>query len=326
MTATQPETGTPTGKAAGKPSAEDIERAWDDPKLANIIYHDWEASTYDDKWSISYDERCISLVQARFEHVAGVAAQPYPTSLEIGAGTGFFTLNLMLAGLIEQATVTDLSPGMVDAALRNGTQLDLSLEGAVSDAEDLPFPDNSFDLVCGHAVLHHIPDLDVAMREVLRVLKPGGRFVFAGEPTAEGDVIARKLSQWTWATTTRALRLPGLRGRYGRPESEIKESEREAALEAVVDLHTFDPDELARLCLRAGAVDVATATDEFTASWFGWPIRTVEAAVRPGSLGWNWFQFAYRGWVGLNWLDAHVWSAVVPDRWFYNVSVTGRKP
>ncbi|MFN8126724.1 MAG: class I SAM-dependent methyltransferase [Candidatus Nanopelagicales bacterium] len=305
---------------------EDIARAWDDPKLANIIYHDWEASTYDEKWAISYDDRCIGLVRDRFEHVAGHTDQPYRSSLEIGAGTGFFTLNLLLARVIENATVTDLSPGMVEVALRNAASLDLSLEGAVSDAEDLPFEDNSFDLVCGHAVLHHIPDLDTALREVLRVLKPGGRFVFAGEPTAEGDVIARKLSQWTWAASTRALRLPGLRDRYGRPDAEIEESEREAALEAVVDLHTFDPGDLARMCLRAGAVDVATATDEFTASWFGWPVRTFEAAVRPGSLGWNWYQFAYRGWVGLNWLDARIWSSVVPDRWFYNVSVTGRKP
>ena len=180
----------------------------------------------------------------------------------------------------------------------------------MSDAEDLPFPDNSFDLVCGHAVLHHIPDLDVAMREVLRP-ETGGRFVFAGEPTAEGDVIARSCPNGRGHDHA-GVRLPGLRGRYGRPESEIKESEREAALEAVVDLHTFDPDELARLCLRAGAVDVATATDEFTASWFWLAHPNGRGGGAAGSLGWNWFQFAYRGWVGLELADAHVWSAVVP--------------
>ncbi len=309
-----------------KPTPDEIDRAWHDPKLANVIYHDWEASTYDEKWSISYDDRCIAYARERFEHVAGPVQTPYARSLEIGAGTGFFTLNLMLGGVIEHGTITDLSPRMVEVALRTGKELELDVAGTATDAESLPYEDNTFDLVCGHAVLHHIPDLDLAMREVLRVLKPGGRFVFAGEPTRRGDFMARRLSRLTWHAATRVTRWPLVRDRYGRPAEEIQESEREAALEAVVDIHTFDPGELERLCLRAGAIDVATETDEFTASWFGWPVRTVEVAVRPGSLGWNWYRFAYRGWTTLNWIDGHVWNHVLPARLFYNVSVTGTKP
>lgn len=305
---------------------EQIKQAFDDPKLANVIYHDWEAGTYDDKWNISFDDRCIGYARDRFVHAAGEAEAPFGRSLEIGAGTGFFTLNLMLGGLIEQGFITDLSPKMVDVALRTGQSLELDVQGRAADAEDLPYEDNTFDLVCGHAVLHHIPDLDLAMREVLRVLKPGGRFVFAGEPTQRGDVIARRLSQWTWLAAKKATSAGPLAERYGRPADEVAEMEVEAALESVVDIHTFDPDELARLCLRAGAVDVATVTDEFTASWFGWPVRTLEAAVRPGSLGWKWAQFAYRGWTALNWMDDRVWSHVVPDRFYYNVSVAGTKP
>ena len=48
-----------------------VRAAFDDPKLANVLYHDWEASTYDDKWSISYDQRCIDYARDRFTHVAG---------------------------------------------------------------------------------------------------------------------------------------------------------------------------------------------------------------------------------------------------------------
>ena len=47
-------------------------------------------------------------------------------------------------------------------------------------------------------MIHHIPDVELAMREVLRVLKPGGRFVFAGEPTRIGDWYARALGRLTW--------------------------------------------------------------------------------------------------------------------------------
>ncbi len=62
----------------------------------------------------------------------------------------------------------------------------------------IPYDDETFDLVVGHAVLHHIPDVELALREVLRVLKPGGRFVFAGEPTTVGDWYARRLGRLTW--------------------------------------------------------------------------------------------------------------------------------
>ena len=304
----------------------DIAAAWSDPKLANVLYHDWEASTYDEKWSISYDERCIDYARDRFAHIAGDEEWPYERALEIGAGTGFFSLNLMQAGLAKQAVLTDISPGMVEVAVRNGQALGLDVSGQVADAESLPFEDNAFDLVLGHAVLHHIPDVEAALREILRVLRPGGRFVFCGEPTERGDVVARTLSRFTWWTATRAIRLPYLRERFGRPAQEIAASSEAARLESVVDLHTFDPDRLAGIALRAGAVDVRTVTEELTASWFGWPVRTLEAAVRPGSLGWHWALFAYHGWQRLSALDERVLARVVPDEFFYNVCVTGVKP
>ena len=303
-----------------------MEQAWHDPKLANVIYHDWEASTYDDKWSISYDERCIDYARDRYVHVAGDSGWPCGRVLEVGAGTGFFVLNLMQAGLATTAVVTDISPGMVEVAVRNGKELGLDVTGQDADAEALPFDDESFDVVIGHAVLHHIPDVELAFREFLRVLRPGGRFVFCGEPTQRGDVIARRLSRLTWWAASQATQWPGLRDRFGRPAEELTQSSEEAYLEAVVDLHTFDPDALARMALRAGAIDVKTVTEELTASWFGWPVRTLEAAVRPGSLGWGWATFAYRTWQRLAALDERVLARVVPDELFYNVSVTGVRP
>ena len=149
------------------------------PKLANVLYHDWEASTYDAKWSISYDERCIAYARDRFVHVAGDEGWPYGDALEIGCGTGFFLLNLAQAGVLERGSVTDISPGMVAVAEKNAAELGIPVTGRVADAETLPFDDASFDLVVGHAVLHHVPDVERALREVLRVLRPGGRFVFA---------------------------------------------------------------------------------------------------------------------------------------------------
>ena len=216
---------------------------------------------------------------------AGDDRWPYGRALELGCGTGFFLLNLMQAGLTARGSVTDLSPGMVAAALRNAENLGLDVDGRVADAEQIPYDDATFDVVVGHAVLHHIPDLDAAFREVLRVLKPGGRFVFAGEPTRIGDRYARLLGGLTWKATTAVTRLPALRG-WRRPQTELDESSRAAALEAIVDVHTFDPAELEALARGAGAADVRVVTEELTAAMLGWPVRTFEAAVPPGSSAW----------------------------------------
>jgi ubiquinone/menaquinone biosynthesis C-methylase UbiE len=317
------------GEAAVPPpnaTAEEIQAAWADTKLAQVLYHDWEAASYDEKWSISYDERCQSYAAERFEAVAGRDGWPYGQSLEIGAGTGFFTLNLALAGVLGGPLhVTDLSPGMVEAAQRNAEMAGLHVSGRVADVEALPYDDDSFDLVVGHAVIHHVPDVEQAFREIVRVLKPGGRFVVCGEPTRYGDRVARTLSRLTWAASTRITAMPGLRSRWARPRQELDESSRAAALEWVVDLHTFDPTELTRTALRAGAIDVHTVTEELTASWFGWPVRTFETAVREGRLGMRWAVFAYGSWQRLSALDRHL-AAVVPARLFYNVSITGRSP
>ena len=304
-----------------------IDAAWDDPKLANVVYHDWEASTYDDKWSISYDQRCIDYARDLFDQAVGQSSfKPVDSALEVGGGTGFFLLNLMQSGIARRGTITDISAGMVDRAVANGTSLGLDVSGEVADAEALPFGDGTFDLVVGHAFLHHIPDVDTALREMLRVLKPGGRFVICGEPTAKGDFIARRLSRATWWSTRRAASIPGLPSSWVRSEEELVMSSREAALEAIVDLHTFDPNRLAAACMRAGAVDVRTSTQELTAAWFGWPVRTFEAAVRPGVLGWGWANFAYRTWQRLNAVDRNVLARVVPGAFFYNVCGSGVKP
>ena len=313
----------PTTKAA---TAEEVAAAYGDNKLAQVLYHDWEAATYDEKWSISFDRRCIEYARDRFEAITGSPdALPYATALELGAGTGFFSLNLKQAGIVDEVHVTDLSPGMVEAAKANAEMLGFSVQGKVADAERIPYDDNTFDIVVGHAVIHHIPDVEAAFREILRVLKPGGRFVIAGEPTKVGDRYARRLGALTWKATKAVTQLAPLRETWSRDKESLDESSRAAALEAVVDLHTFDPDELARMALRAGAVGVDTTTEELTAAFLGWPVRTFEAAVKPGALGWSWAMFAYGSWKRLSALD-RVLAKVVPPRFFYNVGITGVKP
>ncbi len=106
--------------------------------------------------------------------------------------------------------------------------------------------------------------------------------MFAGEPTIVGNAYARRLADLTWKATVRAMKLPGLAS-WRRPQEELDENSRAAALEWIVDLHTFDPADLEQMATNAGAVDVRTATEEFTAAMLGWPVRTFESTVPPGS-------------------------------------------
>jgi ubiquinone/menaquinone biosynthesis C-methylase UbiE len=309
-------------------TAEQVEAARHDSKLAQVLYHDWEAETYDDKWSISYDKRCVDYARELFDATVPSAEQrrlPFDRALELGCGSGFFLLNLIQAGVARRGAVTDLSPGMVRVAMRNAANLGLEIDGRVADAEGIPYGDDTFDLVVGHAVLHHVPDVELSLTEVVRVLKPGGRFVFAGEPTTVGNGYARALSTATWRVVTNVTRLPGLTG-WRRPQAELDESSRAAALEAIVDLHTFDPGDLERMARSAGAVDVMSATTEFTAAMLGWPLRTLEAAVPSGRLAWGWAKFAFGSWITLSWVDNNLWRRVIPSSWYYNVMVTGVKP
>ncbi|WP_448221558.1 class I SAM-dependent methyltransferase [Gordonia iterans] len=306
-------------------TAEEVEAALTDTKLAQVLYHDWEAETYDEKWSISFDERCIDYARGRLDRIVPDADLPYERAMELGCGTGFFLLNLVQSGVATKGSVTDLSPGMVKVALRNAEGLGLDVDGRVADAEKIPYDDDTFDLVVGHAVLHHIPDVEQALREVLRVLKPGGRFVFAGEPSTLGDFYARWMSRATWWATTNITKFGPLQS-WRRPQEELDESSRAAALEAVVDIHTFSPQDLEELATAAGAVDVASASEELAAAMLGWPVRTFEAAVPAEKLGWGWARFAFGGWKRMTWLDDNVLQKVVPPQFFYNVLITGCKP
>lgn len=95
--------------------------------------------------------------------------------LEIGCGLGTDGAQFAKAG----ATYTgiDLTQAAVDLAKRRFELFQLPGTFRVADAEHLEFQDNSFDVVYSHGVLHHTPDTAGAIREIHRVLRPGGRAV-----------------------------------------------------------------------------------------------------------------------------------------------------
>src|SRR3979409_2017871 len=163
-------------------------RSDDEIRDVNTRSHDAAAASYDYKWGIDFGPVGQGQVLGKLRKLLGPELdRGYGRSLEIGAGTGYFSLNLLQAGIVREATCTDISPGMVTMLGANAERLGLQGRAARADAESLPFPASSFDLVLGHAVLHHLPDLRRAFAEFHRVLAPGGMIVFAGEPSRIGD-------------------------------------------------------------------------------------------------------------------------------------------
>src|SRR5215217_900433 len=135
-------------------------------KDVNTRYHDAAAAEYDAKWGIDHGDLGQAQVRSKLVKALGdTARQPFGDALEIGAGTGYFTLNLAQLGLIERPTATDISAGMLATLDASAKDVGIDVRTVTTEAEDLPFEDESFDLVFGHAVLHHIPDLDRAFGE-----------------------------------------------------------------------------------------------------------------------------------------------------------------
>jgi ubiquinone/menaquinone biosynthesis C-methylase UbiE len=301
-------------------------RTADEIREVNTRYHDVAASSYDSKWGIDFGEIGQSQVLGKLRKLVGHEVdRGYERSLEIGAGTGYFSLNLMLAGVVQEATCTDISPGMVTTLGANAQRLGLEVRTARADAESLPFAAESFDLVLGHAVLHHLPDLRRAFAEFHRVLRPGGRIVFAGEPSRFGDRIAAipKRSAMLAAPVWRAL----LRASPARsPVAPGSLDEQDHQLERCVDIHAFTPGDLSGHARRAGFTDVRVRGEELTANWFGWFNRALEASADPDEVPYLWKRYACDGYLLLQRLDQGLLEPRLPPAIFYNLLLTARRP
>ena len=112
--------------------------------------------------------------------------------LEYGCGQGSHAF--LLAGKGAQVTAIDLSETAIEQARETARLKDLDIDFRVMNAEVLDFEDDTFDIICGTAIIHHL-DLRKAFCEIARTLRPGGFAIFM-EPLGHNPLINlyRKLS------------------------------------------------------------------------------------------------------------------------------------
>ena len=248
-------------------------------------------------------------------------------SLEIGAGTGYFSLNLAQEGVVRAPVCTDVSARHArDARAQRRRGSGSASRPPRATPRRCRSRRGSFDLVLGHAVLHHLPELDAAFAEFRRVLRPGGVLLFAGEPSRHGDRLAAVPKRagllaaplWRRVVRSRPRRrtgtAPAARGR--RPRARV--DGRRARVHA----------RRSSSATRAAPASLTCAC----AARSCWPTGSAGSTARSRrprcheEIPRAWIQYAYRGYLLLQRVDRALLEPHLPPAGFYNLMLTARAP
>ncbi len=163
-------------------------------------------------WANRYDlfVQFMALGQAgrlRRKTIEFAQIAPGERVLDVGCGTGDLTLLAKKrAGSAGQICGLDAAPEMIEVARRKAARQRAEVDFRVGVIEQLPYPDNSFDVVLSSLMMHHLPaDLKPrALAEIRRVLRPNGRLVivdFRGLLEQQGVVAVVKQAGYTQVET-----------------------------------------------------------------------------------------------------------------------------
>jgi ubiquinone/menaquinone biosynthesis C-methylase UbiE len=143
--------------------------------IKEVVRRHWDgrAATFDNapNHGLHSDEQTA----AWLERIGRWAGSTAVDALDVGCGTGF--LMLQLARLGHRATGVDVADEMLARARAKAEEVGLAVELQKADAERLPFPDASFDLLVERHVIWTLPEPAVALAEWSRVLRPGGQLI-----------------------------------------------------------------------------------------------------------------------------------------------------
>ncbi len=149
---------------------------------ANVAFHRKLSTSYREQpfFRPENQQRVRALVRELAQKTGGSRL------LDIGCGTGF--LLDMAHDLFRKLEGIDISEEMLRLVTPRP-----NVHVRISTAEELPFEDNSFDVVTAHSVLHHLEDLAVVFHQIRRVLRPGGVFFADESPSQDCRELLGKL-------------------------------------------------------------------------------------------------------------------------------------
>lgn len=144
-----------------------------DPVKAQVAAHwDRRAAHFDEDFGHSIGSDAERQAWDRIIDLVAPAGRAL-NALDAGCGTGFLSLEMAARG--HRVTGVDFAPAMIAAAQKKAAAQHFDIAFEEADAEHLPFPPGSFDLVISRHVLWTLPHPEAAIDEWLRVLRPGGR-------------------------------------------------------------------------------------------------------------------------------------------------------
>jgi len=162
-----------TAQPTGDAYKDEVQRQWDsDPAGAHYVKH---AQPHTVDWFLEAERYRYRDYAPWMAETMEFAAHANESVLEIGGGMGTDLSQFAHHGAV--VTDLDLSAGHLELAKENFRLRALNATFVLHDAESLPFPDNTFDLVYSNGVLHHTPNTRDVVAEIRRVLKPGGRAI-----------------------------------------------------------------------------------------------------------------------------------------------------
>lgn len=146
-------------------------------------YFDKVSSQWDDMRKSFFSES----VREKAFSVAGIQAGK--SAADIGAGTGFMTEGLIREGL--HVIAVDQSNEMLDEMRKRFSEVD-GIEYLLGESEKLPIPDGSVDYAFANMYLHHVESPLNAIKEMVRILKPGGKLVITDMDTHTFEFLKRE--------------------------------------------------------------------------------------------------------------------------------------
>jgi len=151
--------------------------------------------------------------------------------LDVGSGNGYIPSKYSAEGA--EVFGIDITKAGIALCEKRFEYLGLKGNFQVADAQQLPFEDNYFDCVCSMGVLHHVPNTEKAVKEILRVLKPGGRLIvmFYHRNSAKFRL---KYRVWSWVTGKSVQQLVNEFDGIGNPKGYVYSKKELARL-----LHDF---------------------------------------------------------------------------------------